>query len=85
MSETDTQVVAMPVDVYYELEAQANHHTPATPAQRVAGTAQALIILSAIAAVVPVWGWGAAKAQNWLDERRYERVTRRQNGINSVQ
>lgn len=83
MSDTENQVVTMPVDTYYELESQASSHTPATTAQRVAGTAQALIILTAVAAVVPVWGWGVTKAQNWLDERRYERKTRRSD-ISSV-
>lgn len=72
---SDHEVVTMPADTFAELQNQASNYTPPTAGQRVAGTAQALLVLSAVASIVPVASYAWVRCQDWLDERRLKRTT----------
>lgn len=72
----NTEVVTMPVEVFAELNANTFHPSVA---ERAAATAQALVVLSAVAAVVPIGSYAWVRCQDWLDERREQRAVRKRN------
>lgn len=81
--DTENQVVTMPLETFTEINSS---YTPPTAAQRVAGTAQALVVLTAVASIVPIASYAWVRCQNWLDERRLEREkARRSSNLSSVQ
>lgn len=69
--------VIIPREDFLELQEVAfNQHF--TTSERVAGTLQAVIVMTALAGAVTAASWSWAKAMDWHDERKLRREAARQ-------
>lgn len=72
MSKFDNSVI-LPREEYIELTTAAYDSDPMSMQDRIASTVQMTIILTGVAAVVPLATWGWAKATDWRLERDHQR------------
>lgn len=68
--------VVLPAETFHELSTAAYENTP-TPGDRAASVAQTFLVFGAIAGAVTLGSFGVAKVQDWAEERRFQRETRR--------
>lgn len=66
-----TNHVVLPREDFIELQTAAWQQPELK--DRVASTLQSLIVVAAVASIVPIGSWAHAKAQNWRDDKAFIR------------
>ena len=77
--------VIMPREDFIELQTAAWDTTPTTVGTRIASTVQTTLVCAVLAGAFTAGCWGWAKATDWLEEKNYQRETRKRNRTDTTQ
>lgn len=72
----DNDRIILPVDVFAELNAAANSNTQ-TLSERALQSVQTTLFCAALGGAFVGSTWAFVKATDWLEERRFQRATRK--------